>query len=318
VSELAAPKRTSALLLVPRNSADQARPALLLLPSPSGGAPQVVAIPPTRGRGSAWPFPFDPPPDAKPGDNRAMTVNTADGTAQYDVSFAVVWVSGGDVTQRNEAIALANCTNCTTVSVAFQAIFLLGQSDVVTPVNTSLAVNYNCRDCRTSAIAVQFVASLNALPDPETMARLGEIWRQLDQLAGQIPSLSDQEIVDRLNGIQSAILTVLTSAGSSIVDTADAAGGSGTAPSASPSPGATSGQTSTGQADTDASSTTTGSTSGTSTPTGSSEATASTPTNPTTGPSVHPDATATSQPDETTVGSGAAATPAPASSGATG
>ena len=82
-----------------------------------------------------------------------MMVNTKDGTAVYDVAFSVVWVSGADVAQRNEAVAFANCSNCTSVSVAFQTIFLIGQSDVVTPVNSSLAVNYGCRDCRTTAIA---------------------------------------------------------------------------------------------------------------------------------------------------------------------
>ena len=131
-----------------------------------------------------------------------MTVNTKDGTALYDVAFSVVWVSGGDVEQRNEAVALANCTNCTSVSVAFQTIFILGRSDVaITPVNSSLAVNYGCRDCGTSAISVQLVASLTALPDPATMVRLNEIWRELDRLAGQIPDLSDRRIYDRLTAL---------------------------------------------------------------------------------------------------------------------
>lgn len=248
----AAGTQRTALLLVPRQQGASSRPALVVLPSRNGGRPQVLGIPPRPDAtndpaggpaANPWPFPFDPPTDAAPGDNRAMTVNTKDGTAIYDVAFSVVWVSGEDVEQRNEAVALANCSNCTSVSVAFQTIFLIGRSDVVAPVNTSLAVNYGCRDCRTTAIAVQLVASLTALPDPETMAQLNEIWRKLDRLAGEIPDLSDQEIVDRLAALQTEILQTLDRAGSAVTDAADAAtvatgGGQPGAedPAASPSP----------------------------------------------------------------------------------
>ncbi len=246
VSSVPQGERRSALLLVPRPGNGSPRPALLVLPS-AGGPPQILAVPARADaaapRSSAdggtpanpWPFPFAPPPDAKPGDNRAMTVNTKDGTAVYDVAFSVVWVSGENVQQRNEAVALANCSNCTSVSVAFQTIFLIGSSDVVTPVNSSLAVNYGCRDCRTTAIAVQLVASLTALPDPETMAQLDEIWRDLDALATDVPDLSDQQIYDRLKVLESRILLTLDRAGGAITDTVEAADGTAEKPSGSPS-----------------------------------------------------------------------------------
>ena len=55
-----------------------------------------------------------------------------------------MWVTGQDVHARNDAIALADCTRCTSVAVAFQAVFLIGQSNVIAPVNTSQALNYHC------------------------------------------------------------------------------------------------------------------------------------------------------------------------------
>jgi putative peptide zinc metalloprotease protein len=229
----------------------------MLLRGQPGQSPQVVALPPATapnapgttpaspapgpgapGAGpgeSGWPFPFPPPAAQRPGDNRAITVNTQDGSAVYDVAFAVVWVSGQDVTQRNDAIALANCSNCKTVSVAFQAVFIVGYSQVVTPVNTSLAVNYGCENCETAAIAVQLVTSLTALPDPATMAQLNTMWQQLDQLATQVPDLSVDEIYTRLHGIEAQILQILDNAGPDIVNTGDTIPAqSGTTPSAAP------------------------------------------------------------------------------------
>ena len=163
---------------------------------------------------------------------------------------------------------------------------------MVTPVNTSLAVNYGCRDCRTTAIAFQLVASLTALPDPDTMAQLNEIWRELDQLAGEIPDLTDQEIVDRLKALETRILLTLDRAGSAINESVEAAGAPAGSPpvgaSPSPAPEEPSGENpdTDGPQDSDATDPT-GSSSGSGT--AGSGSTAPAPTSqPTPGPSVSP------------------------------
>ena len=138
--------------------------------------------------GNPWPFPFPRPAGRAAGNARALSINTADGTAIYDVAYSTVWVTGQDVHVRNDAIALADCTRCTSVAVAFQAVFLLGQSDVrVAPVNTSQALNYHCMQCRTTAVAVQLVVSLTELPDAATKARLDQVLKQSDQLTADLP-----------------------------------------------------------------------------------------------------------------------------------
>jgi putative peptide zinc metalloprotease protein len=237
-----------ALILVPQDAGN--RPALVVLRSSDGGPATVLSVDPGPGAGAGagagpnrWPFPFPPPGPAAPGGSRAVSITTADGTANYDVAFSMVWVTGNDVHTRNDAIALASCTHCTSVAVAFQTVFLLGQDgaggtgNTIAPINTSQALNYACRDCRTTAIAVQLVVSLTSLPDAATSAQLAEIWKGLDQLSTDLPHLSDAEIYARLKGIEQAILTTLAAAGPTISDSSgstSAAGSSGSAPANQP------------------------------------------------------------------------------------
>ncbi|MDQ1631938.1 MAG: putative peptide zinc metalloprotease protein [Frankiaceae bacterium] len=238
--------RVPALILVPQDAGN--RPALVVLRSSDGGPATVLSVDPGPGAGAGagpnrWPFPFPPPGPAAPGGSRAVSITTADGTANYDVAFSMVWVTGNDVHTRNDAIALASCTHCTSVAVAFQTVFLLGQDgaggtgNTIAPINTSQALNYACRDCRTTAIAVQLVVSLTSLPDAATSAQLAEIWKGLDQLSTDLPHLSDAEIYARLKGIEQAILTTLAAAGPTISDSSgstSAAGSSGSAPANQP------------------------------------------------------------------------------------
>ncbi len=84
---------------------------------------------------------------------------------QYDVAYALVWVTdGGEVANRNAAYALASCPACTTVAVAFQVVLVVGQRNVVVPQNLAVAGNAQCRDCTTTALALQLVATLRELP----------------------------------------------------------------------------------------------------------------------------------------------------------
>jgi putative peptide zinc metalloprotease protein len=95
-----------------------------------------------------------------------LSVNTVDGSTDYHVAMALLWVrDGSDVTERNEAYAYASCNDCRTGAVAFQVILIVGYSGTITPVNSAVSANYACERCSTQAVAVQLVATLSREPD---------------------------------------------------------------------------------------------------------------------------------------------------------
>ena len=126
-------------------------------------------------------FPFDRPLPPGEGDNQALAVNTTDGGTLYDVAFALVWADEDTVLNTNEAYALASCTGCQTVAVAFQVVLVLGQANVVVPQNLSAAVNYACVQCVTYALATQLVLTLSGSLDADrATAELAPLWREIE------------------------------------------------------------------------------------------------------------------------------------------
>ena len=91
-----------------------------------------------------------------------MAVNTTDDTIQYDVAFALVWVEDDSpALNTNEAYAFASCTDCAAVSVGFQIVLVTGDNHVAVPQNISAAVNYDCVNCLTYALATQLFVTLD-------------------------------------------------------------------------------------------------------------------------------------------------------------
>ena len=230
-----------AMALVPRTApGEEPRPTVLLLGDDSGGMRTVL----TSGRTGepAQPgrsFPFVPPPAPAEGDNQAVALGEQDGGVVYDVSYALVWVTdGADVDHRNEAWALASCTDCTTVAVAFQVLLVVGQSDEYVPQNRAVAANHSCRDCLTQAVAVQLVATLEALPDEQTMQRLAEVWQQLDVLEDAVEELTVGQIYGALLGVRAAVLEVLDSAEAPVESSTSVDGAGATAPPPATEPAA--------------------------------------------------------------------------------
>jgi putative peptide zinc metalloprotease protein len=213
--------RELGLVLVPRTAdgTPTGEPVRIVLPNDDG--PPTVLEPtedldPTDG----WPFPWPEPPPVAEGDNRAIVVNTEDGSTIYDVALAFVWVTDGEpVTNRNEAFAYASCHDCTSVAVAFQVVMIIGHHNVVTPIDTAVAANYDCNNCRTHAIATQLVVTLAEEPDELVMAQLGHVWSQLERLEDEIHLLSVEEIYLRLKSTESQLLGVLLAAGVPVEDT---------------------------------------------------------------------------------------------------
>lgn len=185
----------------------------------------------TEGGGSgeqpeAWVFPFDQPLAPEPGDNQALAVNTEDGSVQYDVAIAMVWVEGGDAAlNANEAYAFASCDTCATVAVAFQVVMVIGDNDTIAPQNIAAAVNYDCANCLTYALAQQLVVTLDGPLSDEAMAQLEEVWTQLAEFAQGIGSVPLDDLDDRLDEFEEQILQIIE---------ADQPGTVPTSPSSSP------------------------------------------------------------------------------------
>jgi putative peptide zinc metalloprotease protein len=187
----------------PVTAEDEADPTLAASVPPPG--PDTGTEP-----GSRWVFPFDPPRAPREGDNQAVAVNTVDGSTAVDVALALVWVTdGGPVENRNEAYALASCSGCRTVAVAFQVVLVIGYAQVVTPVNAAVALNYECEGCTTHALAVQLVATLTRLPSDETRSALASIWAQLEQMSANFELLPLEQVYAQLLSTRTRILEIL-------------------------------------------------------------------------------------------------------------
>jgi putative peptide zinc metalloprotease protein len=190
-----------AVVMVPRTGGSAADGVGSSEGTPGGAGPAASA--PT------WVFPFNRPLPPGEGDNQALAVNTTDGSTAYDVAFALVYADEGSALNTNEAYALASCTGCTTVAVAFQVVLVLGQADVVVPQNLSGAVNYACIQCVTYALATQLVLTVSGPLGNDTTARLEELWEQIEAFAATIEDVPLSELQARLSAFEAQILGVV-------------------------------------------------------------------------------------------------------------
>ena len=170
-----------------------------------GAAPDAV---PTAEE-QPWVFPFNEPLPPEEGDNQALAVNTTDNSVVYDVAFVMVWADGTeDVRNVNEALAYANCKDCTTVAVAFQVVFVMDGAQVIIPQNIAQAVNYDCYTCVTAAIANQLLITLHEDPRPDQLQSLAAIWGELTTFAQGITKYTLTEIAATLEQAQTQILEI--------------------------------------------------------------------------------------------------------------
>ena len=170
-------------------------------PTPTPAEPDEAAEP--------WVFPFDEPLPPAEGDNQAAAYNTTDDSVTYDLAFALVWATGDEVLNVNEAHAYASCSNCVTVAVAFQVVLIMDDAQVVVPQNLSVAANYECYRCITAAIASQLVLSVEETPGEEQLRALGEVWGRLTEFGQSITTYSLSEISTRLEAFKAEIVAIL-------------------------------------------------------------------------------------------------------------
>jgi hypothetical protein len=262
-------------------------------PNPTGTSPRATTS-------SAIAFPFKLPDSPKPGDSQALALGTADGGVVYNVAYSLVTVSHGQpVTNANRAYALASCHACTTVAVSVQVVLVVGQSKVITPVNTAEALNSSCPACQTAALADQIVVTLESKPSQQLTRQLTATLQSLNALPQLGTGATSQSISAYVASVQQQIDTELLQSG----QVADSQGLTSTSSTSSTSPTSTSSTTpssttsssatssassssSTGQSSTSSSGASTStSTTTTSTPASSTTTSSSTTTTSTTSPS---------------------------------
>lgn len=191
-----------AVVMVPRETTASSDSTA---PSSGEGTPGSEPSAPT------WVFPFDRPLPPGEGDNQALAVNTTDGGTLYDVAFALVYADEDTVLNTNEAYALASCTGCQTVAVAFQVVLVLGEANVVVPQNLSAAVNYACVQCVTYALAAQLVLTVSGPLGADTTARLAQLWKELEAFGRSIKDLPLSELQARLTEFETQIVAIVRS-----------------------------------------------------------------------------------------------------------
>jgi len=198
--------RQPALAMIPRGAAAADHPVLLL----TGSGARLQTLLTTGTGGSATAFPFTLPKAPRPGDTQALAVNSTDGSVVYDVAYALVTITdGAPVTNVNSAYALASCKACTTVAVSFQVVLVVGQSNVIVPVNAAVAGNSRCAQCVTSALAVQLVTTLSAQPSDEVQAQLDTAMAQLGDLHG----LDAASLYQQVKAVETQVVTILSDSG---------------------------------------------------------------------------------------------------------
>lgn len=198
----------------------KAQPQLALVLAPQStdadgsgaGAVKTASAVPADG----WVFPVDRPLAPEPGDTQALAINTRDGTAVYEAAFALVWViDNTDAMNVNEAQAYASCTSCTAVAVAYQVVFVIDSDDaddnVVAPQNLAGALNYECANCLTYALARQLFVTLDEPLSDGAMRELDAVWSNMATFEKEIESgrLDREEIEARLDAYTEQIVAIV-------------------------------------------------------------------------------------------------------------
>ena len=277
-------------------------------PDPSGQAPPepASANPGLQtNAGGAVPaivFPFKLPARPGPGETQALALGQHSGGVVYDVAYSLVTVSNGrPVTNRNSAYALASCHSCTTVAVSVQVILVVGQSKVITPINTAEALNSQCPACATTAIADQIVVTLKSRPTPQLVQQITASLQSLDALPALGAGGTPQAVAAQVTAVQDQIDNELASSGQVAVTgpdpstTTEGAGGS--------TPSSAAGTTTTSVAGSSTTSTQASSTSsatGASSPTSSPSTSSSTTSSSSSSTSTSSSSTSTSSTSSTT------------------
>lgn len=143
------------------------------------------------------------------GDNSAVAVNTKDGKTVWAIRLKIVH-NGKDISdETNAAVAVASCSDCTTVAIALEGVLVWGDPEVVAPTNVALAYNVDCTSCRTLAAAYQDVIGTGGKVriTGQGRKRIAAIRQDLHQLRQE--NLTLAEVAQRVDADAAAFLDVL-------------------------------------------------------------------------------------------------------------
>jgi hypothetical protein len=112
-------------------------------------------------------------------------------------------ISTSSVQPRNESLAWARCTDCSTISVALQMNLVPRGATTVSPVNKAVAYNYQCTRCRTFAVAYQYVHQVdNPREVPENVRRLvNDMNREIRAISSSDRTITVAEAAQRLDAV---------------------------------------------------------------------------------------------------------------------
>jgi putative peptide zinc metalloprotease protein len=77
------------------------------------------------------------------------------------------------------------------------------------PQNLAAAVNYNCIECVTYALAKQLVVTIDGPLSDEAMAKLEALWQEIAEFGANIADVPLDEIEDQLQQFQDEIMAVI-------------------------------------------------------------------------------------------------------------
>ncbi|MEY2450450.1 MAG: putative peptide zinc metalloprotease protein [Acidimicrobiaceae bacterium] len=143
--------------------------------------------------------------------NTAIVENTKDNSSVFELALDVRTIIGAStVAPGNAAIAISSCTNCQTVAIAIQIVFVVGSPTVFAPENAAVAVNADCSFCDTLATAYQFVVQTSGPVrfTKDGMHQLKDIYKALRDL--EKSGLTALEIQARVDELMQQLATVLT------------------------------------------------------------------------------------------------------------
>jgi putative peptide zinc metalloprotease protein len=179
-------------------------------------------------------------PAAAGGDTTAVAVNTKDNKSVFDIKFAFKRINSDVVDPVNAAVAFASCTDCQTVAISIQVVFVMSDPTSYTATNEAIAINYMCNYCNTLADAYQFGMTTSGPVHltPEGSREVASIRQQLEQI--RTSGETNDQIVAQVDVLMQQLSTVLQTqvvpAGNSGGGTTD--NGAGQPAASSPAPAA--------------------------------------------------------------------------------
>jgi putative peptide zinc metalloprotease protein len=162
--------------------------------------------------GLAVPASAQAPQETGEDQSQAIAVNTEDGASVFRLAFAVRYVTDGVVDQTNTAVALASCTDCRTVALAFQVVLVEGDADIVIAENRALALNVACEQCLTYASATQIVLGVDGPVrlTGEGYRRMAQIAIALRRLEKSIETIDPNELLAVVREAEAELIAVYT------------------------------------------------------------------------------------------------------------